>query len=77
MSADAAASQAARMLEALAGEDIGRRRRTVREILSWLWDTVAEPVLLALGHTGTATCAAVTAALAACTWAHLACHAGQ
>ena len=61
MSLDAAVDQANAMLEALAGAaDPGRGfpdrekdRHAILDVLDWLWDVIAEPVLTALGHTST------------------------
>ena len=59
MHLDAIVEHANRMLQALAGAahmegtfiDRERDRHTILDILGWLWDVLAEPVLTALGHT--------------------------
>ena len=59
LSLDAAARHADAMLAALAGAaapgralpDRERDRHAILDVLDWLWDAIAEPVLTALGHT--------------------------
>ena len=59
LSLDAAVNRAVAMVEALAGTGDPHRafpqrersRRTVLDVLDWLWNVAAEPVLSALGHT--------------------------
>ena len=59
VSRDAAADQAIKMLMALAGSDESGRtfldrerdRHALLDVLGWIWDVIAEPVLTALGHT--------------------------
>ena len=61
LSLDAAADQASTMLRALAGAagprrafpDRERDRHAILDVLDWLWDAIAQPVLAALGHTTT------------------------
>ena len=61
LSFDSAIDQANKMLRALEGAADPRRafkdrekvRRAVLDILDWLWDVIAEPVLTALGHMST------------------------
>jgi tetratricopeptide (TPR) repeat protein len=52
---DEAADQADKMLQAIAGDlrrDPEDDRRDLLEMLGWLWDAIAEPVLTVLGHVG-------------------------
>jgi hypothetical protein len=60
LSLDSATEHADGMLAALAGTTHGRAfqgreqdRHAVLDVLNWLWDVIAEPVLTELGHTGT------------------------
>ena len=60
MSLDAAADHANRMLRALEGTgqiraflDRENDRKAILDVLDWLWDVLATPVLVALGHTST------------------------
>ena len=62
LSMRAAADQANKMLAALAGtgdrnrsfRDREKDRYAILDVLDWLWETIAEPVLAALGHTTSA-----------------------
>ncbi len=59
VTANAAADHANAMLAALAGaygqdrtmRGLSSARHAILDVLSWLWDAIAEPVLTALGHT--------------------------
>ena len=59
MTLDAAVDQANGLLEAVAAAsdprwkfpDREKARRTMLDVLEWLWDVLAEPVLTSLGHT--------------------------
>ena len=59
LSLDAAVDNANGMLRALAAaadprrafQDREKDRRAILDVLDWLWDVIAEPVLTALGHT--------------------------
>jgi hypothetical protein len=53
LSLDEAAVYAEKMLEALAGANPVKDRNNLLDVLDWLWDAIAEPVLTALGHTST------------------------
>jgi hypothetical protein len=50
LTVDAAADYAAQMFRSLTLSDLGQSRNKVRSILEWLWDVIAQPVLVALGH---------------------------
>jgi hypothetical protein len=54
LSEDEATARADKMLNALAGtSDPGKDRDDLLDVLDWLWDLIAEPVLTALGHIST------------------------